>query len=376
MIPGSTDIIGCPSCGTAYRLGSLSSGNTMGARWWSDGKREAPMLPSSPLVTRCRGCGRSFWLSRGERLGVIAGFFPEPNRDVLLVDLGPRRDELLAVLGRVRGVPPHEARALLERVPVEVAQDIPRDTARELIQELQGLGATARVRPVLDRPERPERRLLLRAVGPRRVEVMAVLREHFQVGLAEVKGLLERLPLELPLHRAHLEGFEVFLGKYRAAGATVTVEELPPPEVEPLPGEVFPPEWRELPNVEELPEEELLAALAEGVAQGREEERELRLRAWWAGNDPYREPERPWKPFAERSLAARENLHALQELLKVDEPLEGLLKAEALRELERFDESRALLSRVPLPDELRKVAEQLRRLAEQHVPEVRVTIGS
>ena len=376
MIPGSNDIIGCPSCGTAHRLGSLSSGNTVGARWWSDGKREAPMLPSSPLVTRCRGCRRYFWLSRGERLGVIAGFFPEPNRDVLLVDLGPRRDELLAVLGRVRGVPPHEARALLERVPVEVAQDIPRDTARELIEEFQGLGATARVRPVLDRPERPERRLLLRAVGPRRVEVMAVLREHFQVGLAEVKGLLERLPLELPLHRAHLEGFEVFLGKYRAAGATVTVEELPPPEVEPLPGEAFPPEWHELPNVEGLAEEELLAALAEGVAQGREEERELRLRAWWAGNDPYREPERPWKPFAERSLAARENLHALQELLQVDEPLEGLLKAEALRELERFDESRALLSRVPLPDELRKVAEQLRRLAEQHVPEVRVTIGS
>jgi hypothetical protein len=66
----------------------------------------------------------------------------------------------------------------------------------------------------------------------------------------------------------------------------------------------------------------------------------------------------------------------LLELFDTDEPLDGLLKAEALRELERFDEAMTLLSRVPLPDELRKVAEQLRRLAEQGVPEVRVTIGS
>jgi len=376
MVPGDDEILGCPSCGAPHRRGSLVSGNTEGARWWSDGKREAPMLPSSPLVTCCRGCGRYFWLSRGERLGVIAGFFPEPHRDVLIVDAGPWRAELLAVLGRVRGVRAHEAQALLDRLPLEVARDIPRDTARALIEELQRAGASARVRPVLERPVASTVRFFVAEVGPRRVEVMAVLREHFQVGLAEVKGMLERLPLPLPFRLPYPLELKTFVEKLQAAGAGVTTRELPPPQVEPLPGEAFPPEWRELPDVEELAEEELLAALAEGVAQGREEERELRLRAWWAGNDPYREPERPWKPFAERSLAARENLHALQELLQVDEPLEGLLKAEALRELERFDESRALLSRVPLPDELRKVAEQLRRLAEQHVPEVRVTIGS
>lgn len=376
MIPGSHDIIGCPTCGAPHRQGSLVSGNTLGARWWSDGKLEAPMLPARPLVTRCRGCGRYFWLSRGERLGHIEALGSEQYRDVLLVDVGPRRAEVLAVLHRWFRMEPREAEALLERLPFELVPELLRDKARTLLGELQEAGATARVRPVLMRSEPPTVRVFLTEVGPRRVEVMALLREHARVSPAEVKGMLERLPLRLPLRVPPPFESEAFVEKLRAVGATVTAQETPPPPVEPLPGEAFPPEWLELPELGELAEEELLAALAEGVARGREEERELRLRAWWAGNDPYRNPETPWKPFAERALAARENLRALQELLNPEEPLEGLLKAEALRELERFDEAMALLARVPSADELRKVGEQLRRLAEQHVPEVRVTIGS
>ncbi|HEX8823312.1 MAG TPA: hypothetical protein VF794_25525 [Archangium sp.] len=373
MVPGSDDIIGCPSCRAPHRRGSLMSGNTVGARWWSDGKREAPMLPSSPLVTRCRGCGQYFWLHRGERLGRISGLQSDTSRDVVLVDVGPRPVEVHGILRRVLGEEAPEGKAL--HVPLELARDIPWGKAKALIEELQAAGATARVRPVWEPPARPWVNYLLTAVGPRRVEVMALLREQFRVSLAEVKELLERLPLQL-LRPELYRDLPTFIARYRAAGATVTEQEMRPREEEPLPGEAFPPEWLELPGVAELAEEELLAALAAGVARGREEERELRLRAWWAGNDPYREPGAAWKPFSERAPAARENLRALLKLLDPEEPLEGLLKAEALRELEHFDEARALLAWVPSPEELRKVGEQLRVLAEQRVPEVRVTIGS
>ncbi len=375
MVPGYDEILGCPACGAPHRRGSLVSDNIEGARWWSDGKIEAPMLPSRPLVTRCRQCGRYFAINRSWRLGHIEGPGDEQYRDFVLVDAGPRRAEVLALLQRRFRLAPAEAEALLAELPYELVPEASRDKARELIEEFQQAGATARVKPVLRRPSVPQVSVVLTEVGPRRVEVMALLREHSRVSLAEVKALLEHLPLPLPLHAPAPPDFEALLEKLRAAGATVTTREIPSQE-EPLPGEAFPPEWRELPEVEELAEEELLAALAEGVALDRNEERELRRRAWWAGNDPYRDPGTPWKPFAERAPAARENLRVLLELFDTDEPLDGLLKAEALRELERFDEAMTLLSRVPLPDELRKVAEQLRRLAEQGVPEVRVTIGS
>jgi hypothetical protein len=376
MVPGDDEILGCPSCGAPHRRGSLVSDNIEGARWWSDGKIEAPMLPSRPLVTRCRQCGRYFAIHRSQRLGHIEGPGDAQYRDFVLVDAGPRRAEVLALLHRHFRLAPARAEALLAELPYDLVPGASRDKARELIEEFQRAGATARVRPVLRRPLPPRVSVVLTEVGPRRVEVMALLRENSQVSLAEVKGLLEHLPLPLPLRPPAPPDFEALLEKLRAAGATVTTRELPSAEEEPLPGEAFPPEWRELPELEELPEEELLAALAEGVALDRAEERELRRRAWWAGNDPYRDPETPWKPFAERAPAARENLRLLLELFDPDEPLDGLLKAEALRELERFDEAMALLARVPLPDELHKVAEQLRRLAEQRVPEVRVTIGS
>ncbi len=378
MIPGPTHIVGCPSCRAPHRLGSLMSGNTSGARWWSDGKREAPMLPMSPLVARCQGCGRYFWLDRGEPLGRIVGLQPDPYRDVVLADVGPWRLEVMAALRQVLGVELHEAKALLERLPVELAVDVSRDRAWQLIEQFQAVGATVRVRPVLEPPEPPTRtNFFLMEVGPRRLEVMAVLREHFRVGLTEVKGLLQRLPLELPGEDLHADDLHTLVGRYEAAGAVLRRYELPPPPPpRPLPGEDFPPGWAELPAVRELPEADLLAALAAGVTQGRDEERELRLRAWWAGNDPYRAPGATWKPFAEREPAARDNLRALLELLDPEQPLEHWMKAEALRELERFDEALALLVWEPPQPELHRVAEHLRALARQRVPEVRVLVGA
>ena len=41
---------------------SLMSGNTFGARFWSDGKRKAPMLPQVSPVQQCYDCGKYYLL--------------------------------------------------------------------------------------------------------------------------------------------------------------------------------------------------------------------------------------------------------------------------------------------------------------------------
>ena len=68
MTPGPTIIRECPSCTKSVREETLASGNTFGATFWSDGKREAPMLPSLPDLVRCPFCNSLFWLSKARKL--------------------------------------------------------------------------------------------------------------------------------------------------------------------------------------------------------------------------------------------------------------------------------------------------------------------
>lgn len=45
MVIGNPQIVKCPFGGNEKMLMSLMSGNTIGAIYWSDNKRYAPMLP-------------------------------------------------------------------------------------------------------------------------------------------------------------------------------------------------------------------------------------------------------------------------------------------------------------------------------------------
>ncbi len=69
MIPGSNYVYKCPNCGNLLTKGSLMSGNTFGAKIFSDGKRVAPMLPEFPNLTKCKKCDTIFWLSKLQEIG-------------------------------------------------------------------------------------------------------------------------------------------------------------------------------------------------------------------------------------------------------------------------------------------------------------------
>jgi len=71
MIPGPDKIIECPKCKGLARVFTLISGNTLGARRWTDGKMIAPMLPMPPAITKCRHCGHYFWVSDAKEVGEL-----------------------------------------------------------------------------------------------------------------------------------------------------------------------------------------------------------------------------------------------------------------------------------------------------------------
>jgi hypothetical protein len=72
MIPGADRVVACPSCKRLAKYSTLVSGNTCGARVWTDGRQIAPMLPLPPAVVRCRYCSVCYWLADTEELGTVA----------------------------------------------------------------------------------------------------------------------------------------------------------------------------------------------------------------------------------------------------------------------------------------------------------------
>lgn len=69
MIPGPIYVYKCPNCSNLLTKESLTSGNTIGAKIYSDGKRIAQDLPEFPNLTKCKKCETVFWLSKMKEIG-------------------------------------------------------------------------------------------------------------------------------------------------------------------------------------------------------------------------------------------------------------------------------------------------------------------
>ena len=62
MLPGNTYIRECPQCSGKFTQPTMASGNTFGAKFWPDGKMDAPMMPDYPAYGGCPHCKGTFWV--------------------------------------------------------------------------------------------------------------------------------------------------------------------------------------------------------------------------------------------------------------------------------------------------------------------------
>ena len=69
MTFGENYIFQCPGCTNKISRGSLMSGNTIGAKYYSDGKRIAPMMMEFPNITKCIKCHTIFWFKNAKQIG-------------------------------------------------------------------------------------------------------------------------------------------------------------------------------------------------------------------------------------------------------------------------------------------------------------------
>ncbi len=62
MLPGPNILRICTQCHDLITQATLCSGNSFGARLWTDGFRRAPMLPILPWLVECPHCRTLAWI--------------------------------------------------------------------------------------------------------------------------------------------------------------------------------------------------------------------------------------------------------------------------------------------------------------------------
>ena len=72
----------CASCDLHIQEDVLASGHTSNARYWTDGKCEAPMLPDSHWLIACPHCDALAWIDELEQAGTWDWYSGQPRLPV------------------------------------------------------------------------------------------------------------------------------------------------------------------------------------------------------------------------------------------------------------------------------------------------------
>lgn len=87
----------CPSCKTQLVQQTTLSGSTLGARLWSDGKLDAPMMPDRPALVKCPACQSLLWIDELYPLGQQYPNDTEKEWPSALMPERPAETDLLSV---------------------------------------------------------------------------------------------------------------------------------------------------------------------------------------------------------------------------------------------------------------------------------------
>lgn len=96
--PGPIIIRECPKCKAYLEQPTTMSGNTFGARFWTDGKMVAPMLPDRPWLVKCPRCGSLFWIDEANEIRRQNPWDKGKEWLIAAEPVLPSRSEVLALL--------------------------------------------------------------------------------------------------------------------------------------------------------------------------------------------------------------------------------------------------------------------------------------
>lgn len=109
MTPGPTIIRKCTACSKLIEQHTTASGNTFGAIFWTDGKREAPMLPLQPYLVLCPHCQTPLWIKELEEVGEVEPWGDRPDKFKGAIPYKtPAFDDYAAFLKKGAGSPENE----------------------------------------------------------------------------------------------------------------------------------------------------------------------------------------------------------------------------------------------------------------------------
>jgi hypothetical protein len=107
------------------------------------------------------------------------------------------------------------------------------------------------------------------------------------------------------------------------------------------------PEWTDAEEVEEPTEDEYYSAIEANLAKDQQQEKILRILAWWRRNDAFRDVRRtPGKVMIPASGACRHNMEALLKRIGQENDADRITKGEIFRELGQFDAAKEVLDSV------------------------------
>ena len=182
----------CPHCKAYVVQEETVSGNTIGATYWTDGKREAKMLPDHPLLAKCPVCAGLFWVD--ESVEVDTGFDAAKGKQQVLK---PAEKELL---GFLTGPALPADKELYVRVSAwrsanDAWRRVPNATpafSKDQVQNLKSLS------DMLDEKEPNQR--ILKAEIARELgnfdECLGLLSYQFDEGFAHAVGFIKKLAEE------------------------------------------------------------------------------------------------------------------------------------------------------------------------------------
>jgi large subunit ribosomal protein L7/L12 len=152
---------------------------------------------------------------------------PEVALAVRVESAGPRKINVIKVVREALGLGLRDAKERVDQAPFEVPMGEDRSAAEALADRLREAGADAVVVGGRDEGTEPTSGLsgavVLERVGPRKINVIMVVREVLGLGLAETKALVERAPVVLR-ERCGAEEARDLARRLEAAGARVSLD--------------------------------------------------------------------------------------------------------------------------------------------------------